>query len=111
MSSKKLNFASVVLICLTMSLLFGDFIVAQNPQKTDGLLKGKNRIEKSENSDETTLSPVKSKAFPTRSDQLKSEVSAKRIKSIQNSPKQPNLEIRTHGGDIQLRTFGFNGQT
>ena len=63
MANKKLNFETVVLICLTMSFIFGDFIVAQSHQKTDGLLKGENRIGKSENSDDSILSPVKSKAF------------------------------------------------
>ena len=111
MANKKLNFETVVLICLTMSFIFGDFIVAQSHQKTDGLLKGENRIGKSENSDDSILSPVKSKAFPTRSDQIKSAVTAKRIKSMQKSPKQSNLKIRTYSGDIQLRTFDFYDQT
>ena len=40
MANKKLNFETVVLICLTMSFIFGDFIVGAKSSENRWLAEG-----------------------------------------------------------------------
>lgn len=120
MANQKFKFGNAILIYLITVFIFGDFAVAQDDWNQGDKLKDKNRRTRSENSDGSTLSSVRSDALPARAVQIKSGSSTKRFEAKQKGAmkkgamkkgaKQTNLEIRTYGGDIQLRTFDFRGQ-